>query len=180
MDEQITLYVGPVQAPCLYDPYIEALKQILHTRKDVSIQVSPMKGKSKAASIGFFDPSQTNRSLWITVGKKKTKLEWKSTYLFTVDSFSEYYKNAEVKNKRIVEYLSRPSDLNRFEQLILDIYDYREREAKGKLFDCCHRYLECSNQRDCTNPDKEISDCCTYRRRLKQGIIFFGPNRTVE
>lgn len=181
MDERLTFEDEPIQPNYLYTPYIERLEQILRVRENVSLQVSPMKGKVTAASIGFFDPSGTNRSLWITVGAKKTKLEWKSTYLFTVDSFGEYYKDAELKNgKRIVESLSCPSDLKRFEQLILDIYDYRERETKGKLFDCCHRYLECSNQRRCIHPDQEMAACCTYRRKLLQGVIFFGENRTVE
>ncbi len=47
-------------------------------------------------------------------------------------------------------------------------------------FDCCSRYLECSDAKSCTHPDKEFSLKCGYRKILKSGRIFYGKNRNVN
>ena len=47
-------------------------------------------------------------------------------------------------------------------------------------FDCCSRYLECSDAKSCTHPDKEFSLKCGYRKILKSGRIFYGRNRNVN
>ena len=47
-------------------------------------------------------------------------------------------------------------------------------------FSCCSRYEECSNARICTNPNKALAVRCSYRKKLKNGTVFFGKNRNVE
>ena len=49
-----------------------------------------------------------------------------------------------------------------------------------KEFSCCGRYLECSNQRACTNPDREMALRCGYRKALRDGRIFYGKNRNID
>ena len=46
-------------------------------------------------------------------------------------------------------------------------------------FDCCDRYMQCSDARRCTNPDRIHAKSCTYRQKLENGIVFFGDNRNV-
>lgn len=48
------------------------------------------------------------------------------------------------------------------------------------LFDCCHRYMECSDEKKCTCPDYLYSKGCTYRKKLEKGIVFFGKNRNIK
>lgn len=48
------------------------------------------------------------------------------------------------------------------------------------LFDCCHRYMECSDKIQCTCPDYLYSKGCTYRKKLEKGIVFFGKNRNIK
>lgn len=48
-----------------------------------------------------------------------------------------------------------------------------------KDFSCCSRYLECSDRRACTNPNRDQALRCGYRRALRQGKIFYGENRNV-
>lgn len=49
-----------------------------------------------------------------------------------------------------------------------------------KEFDCCSRYLECSNVKNCVHPDKSIALGCGYRKQLKSGKIFYGENRNID
>lgn len=48
-----------------------------------------------------------------------------------------------------------------------------------KLFDCCSRYMECSNSKQCTNPDMDHALGCGYRRIMRTGKIFYGKNRNI-
>ena len=47
------------------------------------------------------------------------------------------------------------------------------------FFDCCSRYMECSDSLKCVNPDYLHSKGCTYRKKLESGIIFFGKNQNI-
>lgn len=46
-------------------------------------------------------------------------------------------------------------------------------------FNCCSHFMECSDAMHCIHPDIMFACQCTYRQKLKQGIIFFGNNRNV-
>lgn len=48
-----------------------------------------------------------------------------------------------------------------------------------KDFDCCSRYVECSNAKRCVNPSSSLAVSCGYRKILKSGRIFYGPNRNI-
>lgn len=49
-----------------------------------------------------------------------------------------------------------------------------------KDWDCCSRYLECSNAKTCIHPDKTFALECGYRKILNSGRIFYGENRNIE
>ncbi|WP_418690501.1 exonuclease domain-containing protein [Agathobaculum sp.] len=61
-------------------------------------------------------------------------------------------------------------------QLAIEIY---EKFLSINGFDCCSRYLQCSEAGHCTHPDLMTAGQCTYRRKLRSGQIFYGPNRNV-
>ena len=48
-----------------------------------------------------------------------------------------------------------------------------------KEWDCCSRYLECSDAMACTHPDKAFALGCGYRKVLSSGRIYFGKNRNI-
>jgi len=48
-----------------------------------------------------------------------------------------------------------------------------------KEWDCCSRYLECSDAKVCTHPDKAFALGCGYRKILNSGRIFYGENRNI-
>lgn len=49
-----------------------------------------------------------------------------------------------------------------------------------KEFDCCSRYMECSNAKYCINPNPNIATGCGYRKILKSGKIYYGENRNID
>ena len=47
-------------------------------------------------------------------------------------------------------------------------------------WDCCSRYMECSDAKKCVHPDKAFALGCGYRKVLQSGRIFYGSNRNVD
>lgn len=48
-----------------------------------------------------------------------------------------------------------------------------------KEWDCCSRYLECSDAKACTHPNRAFALSCGYRKILSSGRIYFGKNRNI-
>lgn len=80
-----------------------------------------------------------------------------------------------IKNKKPHQALS---DCYATNSLYLYLRDYIY--AFDERFGCCSLYLECSNQRKCTHPDRLLAKNCSYKHKLKKGIIFFGKNRNID
>lgn len=49
-----------------------------------------------------------------------------------------------------------------------------------KEWDCCSRYMECSDAKACVHPDKAFALGCGYRKILNSGRIFYGKNRNID
>lgn len=49
-----------------------------------------------------------------------------------------------------------------------------------KDFDCCSRYMECSDAMRCIHPDKDFALLCGYRKVLRSGRVFYGKNRNIN
>lgn len=162
-----------------YSKFRQCLEEILSQRPDALSNTQFQENKRDLA-VSFFSSSGSSRSLWIVPGIKNNKLEIKYSYYMLIDSLMEKRDSVKrLSSGRVALPFSSLDELNTYAPIILDIYDYCEREARGRLFDCCHRYLECSDAKECTHPDRDFSLCCSYRKMLKQGIIFYGKNRTI-
>ena len=163
-----------------YSEFRKCLEDILSHRPD-SLSNTQFQENKRDLAVSFFSPNGSSRSLWIVPGTKKHKLEIKYSYYMLIDSLIEKRDSVKrLSNGRVALPFADLNELNTYTPIILDIYDYCEREAKGRLFDCCNRYLECSDAKECTHPDRDFSLCCSYRRMLKQGVIFYGKNRTTD
>lgn len=53
-------------------------------------------------------------------------------------------------------------------------------DSYPKEWDCCYRFEECSDEKQCTNPDKHEGLKCGYRKVLASGKIYYGKNRTIK
>ncbi len=49
-----------------------------------------------------------------------------------------------------------------------------------KEWDCCSRYLECSDAKHCVHPDPAFALGCGYRKILNSGKIYYGENRNID
>ena len=49
----------------------------------------------------------------------------------------------------------------------------------SERFGCCHRYIECSDAKECTLNDKFRARGCYYRENLEKGKIFYGKNANI-
>lgn len=47
-------------------------------------------------------------------------------------------------------------------------------------FDCCGKFKECSDAGRCLHDDMLYSTACTYRRKLENGIVFYGKKSTKQ
>lgn len=79
--------------------------------------------------------------------------------------------------------INRPCTVfdNNLRSLIFEIYEYCYRRYSDDRFDCCSRYLECSDNKKCVyEDDKKLFRACSYRYTMhKKGKIFYGKNRNV-
>lgn len=110
------------------------------------------------------------------------KGKWKDWYEMTLD----FYKSLKISdNDYTVEFLNnsivKVKILNKEDEetYLRQIY-YCCRDNLPHEFDCCHRYMECSDALKCINPDLRRAVLCSYRKKLIKGIVFYGKNRTLK
>lgn len=47
-------------------------------------------------------------------------------------------------------------------------------------WNCCSRYMECSDAKHCIHPDRKFALSCGYQKILRSGRIFYGKNRNID
>lgn len=77
-----------------------------------------------------------------------------------------------ISEKDLIHWLDETTNSTVF----IDIY---EKLLQANGFDCCSQYMQCSKASHCIHPDIMFAGQCTYRQKLKKGIIFFGEKRNV-
>lgn len=120
---------------------------------------------AKKHSISIFD----NVIMRIYLGKKTKYLEF--------PIFQKAYDNKDKTYEKV--YISTLSDVPDYFDRITATCQ-RILDGVPKDFSCCSRYMECSDAKICTNPDKMAAVGCYYRRVLHNGKVFYGANRNIE
>lgn len=92
---------------------------------------------------------------------------------------SEYRSLAHAKNAYSKIFLSSFDQIDQYQPLLVSILQTII-DGLPKEFDCCSRYVECSDAKKCTHPDVRESLKCGYRKVLLSGRVFYGKNRTVK
>lgn len=88
-------------------------------------------------------------------------------------------KSAKSEPKYVRIPVDEENPLEGDESLLIDIA--RECVTRyPKEWDCCSRYMECSDAKKCVHPDKAFALGCGYRKVLQSGRIFYGSNRNVD
>lgn len=89
-----------------------------------------------------------------------------------------------------LNFIAEPISTNEFYHVVIDtpetlkqvcekIYSYCRNNIRAD-FACCHLYEECSDKLMCINPMKQRGLLCGYRKKLENGIVYYGKNRTVQ
>lgn len=107
---------------------------------------------------------------FFAVSPRFKKILQKNNILYTVERSTMWLR---VK-------INKPSDIFMYHQLILDLYNFCLELNSGVSFDCCSRYMQCSDVLKCVNPYPEVYKYCKYKTKLKNGIIFYGKNRNIQ
>lgn len=79
----------------------------------------------------------------------------------------------------ILTFDSRTQELHDYICKII-LYRLKYYRSSQSSFDCCNKFMECSDALKCVHDNKLYSTVCTYRHRLENGIIFYGKNRNVD
>jgi len=111
----------------------------------------------------------------------------KKNHIWLKNSFEHIWTNYEfVKIERLKseELWSRTpfqslEELKGLRPLFLQIYDEAFFQVNLELFSCCSRFIQCSDEKACTQPDKRLALGCQYGKHLKNGRIFYGKNCNV-
>ena len=72
------------------------------------------------------------------------------------------------------------SDFGQFDDILRRLYEYSLDHATGDVFGCCHRYLQCSDEKQCVHPNLDRAKNCMYFHNLRKGKIFYGKNRNID
>lgn len=188
MQEQTTLFDNDIKAELIIEQMTKVLPEDFKNAGEIILKVN--KDTVPYDSI-MFSPAKTNscfRPNYVPNGlicRIKTYGETKWV------SFSPQFKQSVIDSGlSVFEINSDPFcrvQLNEF-------YDYSitNPEKFGNLissiilnlfsfdrFDCCGKFKECSDAKKCLHEDKLYSTACTYRKKIEQGIFFFGKNRNV-
>lgn len=104
-----------------------------------------------------------------------------NAYLLSISDDFSYAVTTEGRSEGFTNYSFSPTfngimDFSPFLSSVLDMaIDFLPKE-----FDCCSRYEECSNVKQCTNPNATLATGCGYRKIMKKGLIFYGHNRNID
>ena len=69
--------------------------------------------------------------------------------------------------------------LHSFQKYADSIFMYCLKLVQVDTFGCCSRFLDCSNEKKCVNPYRDLYLGCCYRIHIENGKIFYGKNKNV-
>lgn len=119
------------------------------------------------------------------VPKLRIRIVRKEVCLEIPEHFSDEMKEHSIEAKLMSDHYFRVVLHNgvvnsNIKSLIFDIYEYCYRQYSEDRFDCCSKYLECSDNRKCLYEGQPFSRACSYRYTMtKKKKIFYGKNRNV-
>lgn len=182
MDSQITL--TGFEAPEYHE------KEFLTTiEPDLRAAVESMGGDSSLLSITATKPTKFSTGGYTVVKfgnltAFRLKIRGKQHYISVPMTLSDLIpENAPIKKPSTTEKYCRISitdehPLVSYTSFLIDTVSETVNRYP-KEWDCCSRYLECSDAKTCIHPDKAFALGCGYRKILSSGRIFYGKNRNI-
>lgn len=114
--------------------------------------------------------------------RRQYKGKWSDWYEITSQCFSNIKTDNHLFSIETASsnfFKIKPANVDEEKYLLNQIYFYCRDNLKYD-FDCCSRYMECSDNKKCVHPDLKRAVYCNYRKKLINGIIFYGKNRNID
>lgn len=122
-----------------------------------------------------------NILLKITYQKIKKFIEIRKIDDISIDELKKKFENVTYKKDElyIKIYINEEKEIEKIEGEIQKIYIFLCNNTPVETFGCCSRYIECSENLKCINPDRKLAKGCQYKNNLEQGKIFYGKNKNI-
>lgn len=147
----------------------EIIKSILSTRPDYLDKLELQKKTSyhsvMLTSSLFCRLKFSGKTNYIAIGKDYTNCVPSE---FTVKKQDALYSAIKI---------NEVSDIFKLSEVINLAYTALLISCSGDYFDCCHKYLQCSDAKECLHDDKIRALACTYKNKIENGIIYYGVNK---
>lgn len=110
-------------------------------------------------------------------GKKKRYISFPSSFFLATESSKvlNFVESGPFYRKELKSF-------DEVSQYCTPLYEVLQKiiESIPKEFDCCSRYLSCSEEKTCVHPDRMTALKCGYRKILSEGKVFYGKNRNID
>lgn len=176
MDEQITL--SGFELPEFYE--IQYLDSVFPR-----LQNAVTEHGGEGQNLSYFPTTGYTAVSFLKLTCFRLKLRGKQHYVSVPMVFSDLIpssfpqKQTQSDSKYIRILIDEAHAVETYTDFLITIAgETVNRYPKG--WDCCSRYLECSNARTCIHPDKIFALECGYRKILNSGRIFYGENRNID
>lgn len=175
MDSQITL-TG-------FEPSEHLEKEFLATiESNLRAAVEEVGGDSQSMKISV--TSSYTAVLFKDLTAFRLKLRGKLHYIFIPLTLSDLipndapYKKPPKGEKYYRVLITDEHPIDSYTSFLVDVVGETVNRYP-KEWDCCSRYLACSDAKKCVHPDKAFALVCGYRKILRSGRIFYGKNRNI-
>lgn len=168
--DQLTILQTPED--CAIDAIKSAMRKTLQENwlDESYLSVEPRKGYQ---SVLFNGASVVVR----ISSSPKPMLSVPTSVLLSTESFSSMVNkpHSDYTKLKIDSFENIDQYVNMLQEILQVVID-----RFPKDFDCCSRYLACSDAKRCVHPNTEFSLKCGYRKILRRGRIFYGKNRNID
>lgn len=174
--EQLGLLENPPDEDWVYDILKESLVQVIQNN-NVSVEKLILK-KGKSYSSVFYDTQMVFR---ICCRDKHHYFSVSNMYANLIPECLVQNITADGKSEGFTKFAfdSSVDGIIQYIEFLSSVLDVAI-DALPKEFDCCSYYEECSNAKQCINPNPRTATGCGYRRIMKKGRFFYGKNRNVD
>lgn len=151
----------------------EIFKELENMLIDTTLQNGLLRFVENKNNSSIYYANNLICSINITSKSKYMSFDVKHISLFA-DDFETKQVKSDASHFRFL--FSSLDDIKRMKDNFIIIL---QSITTASTFDICSRYEQCSDERRCVHPDQVHALECSYRRKLQDGVIFYGKNRNV-
>ncbi|HVJ49245.1 exonuclease domain-containing protein [Desulfitobacterium sp.] len=112
----------------------------------------------------------------------------RTNYIYLKNSYEHVWANdksiklEQLPSEKLWSRLSFNSqdELTSLYPLFLKLYEESFSLVNVEVYSCCSRFIQCSDEKVCIQPNKRLALGCQYRKHLTNGRIFYGVNQNME